>query len=209
MVALFARLQHGDKAYTQLVTWLLDVGANLLDHIQDPEWEGAMHVFQIDGNFGATAAIAEMLLQSHHMPDRQLLLLLPAVPLVAPPAASYHTSPTPWDHGSFDGLRARGGYTVGTDWAAGRITMVRLTRTNAVKFGPANDNTDRLQLNLPSSSPSPVSMSVVRVTIAAETSITTPITCFEWRKDAPHQVSFASGCIDTNRSHQYQIQPSY
>ena len=73
--SLWARLGRGDKAYEQLNTWLLDVGGNGFDHIHDPS-----SVVQIDGNFGSTAAIAEMLLQSHHMPDRGWLLLLPALP---------------------------------------------------------------------------------------------------------------------------------
>ncbi len=64
---------------------------------------------QVDGNLGATAAIAEMLLQSH----RDEIHLLPAVP-------------AEWASGSVRGLRARGGLTVDLAWADGRLSEVEL-----------------------------------------------------------------------------------
>jgi alpha-L-fucosidase 2 len=67
--------------------------------------------FQIDGNFGATAALAEMLLQSH----TDTIDLLPALP----------TAPA-YQSGRFYGLRARGGITVDAVWANGRITSCTL-----------------------------------------------------------------------------------
>jgi alpha-L-fucosidase 2 len=208
MVALWSRLQRGHRAYSQLVTWLLDVGKNLLDHIQDPEWPDAMSVFQIDGNFGAAAAMAEMLLQSHHVPDRQTIQLLPAVPLHSANATSH--SSLPWDHGSFDGLRARGGYTVGVDWSAGRVTMSRISRTNAVKFSPGDAHTDEFQINLPPSSPPPLSVSVVLTSLDVTARTTTPVTCFDWHKaETPHMLRFASGCIAVGPQRQYQIRFEY
>lgn len=77
--------------------------------------------FQIDGNFGGSAGIMEMLLQSHEVrPDgTRVISVLPAIP-------------DEWQSGSFSGLRARGGITVACRWRRGRIVSLRIDNPDNV-----------------------------------------------------------------------------
>ncbi len=120
-VNLFARLRNAEKAYEML--------QKLLRFVSPDEYKGADALrgggtypnlwdahspFQIDGNFGGCAGIAEMLLQSSPTD----IYLLPAVP-------------KKWKDGSVSGLRARGGFEVSMQWKDGQVTSLSVRAVKA------------------------------------------------------------------------------
>lgn len=112
-MGLRARLYDGEKAFDQLRALLTKSSLPNMFSL-------CGRALQVDGNLGASAAIAEMLVQSH----QEVIRLLPALP-------------AEWRDGAVQGLRARGGFDVDLAWSNGRATSAILrahgTRTCRVQ----------------------------------------------------------------------------
>ena len=105
---LWARTGDGERAYKLLHGLLTDCTYPNLWDFHPP--------FQIDGNFGGSAGIAEMLLQSHEVLDTEGEYIIDVLPAV----------PEKWSSGEFSGLCARGGFEVSAKWADCKPTEIRV-----------------------------------------------------------------------------------
>jgi alpha-L-fucosidase 2 len=125
VINFYARLLNGDECGNHITALIRDqVSSNLFD-LHPP------HIFQIDGNLGATAGIAEMLIQSH---EENTIRLLPALP-------------SDWPDGHVKGLKARGNFEVGMYWENGKLIQANIRTKKGGKTKLVYEN-DIVQLDL-------------------------------------------------------------
>lgn len=108
VICLWARLKDGNKAHYNILELLRNsTMPNLFN--SPPILFNNSPLFQIDGNFGATAGIAEMLLQSHE----GIVEILPALPLS-------------WKNGYIRGLKTRGGHVIDIEWEDNELKKLKI-----------------------------------------------------------------------------------
>lgn len=136
-INFWARLHDGDHAYKLLVDLLRPCVEKTTNMVNGggtyPNLFCAHPPFQIDGNYGGCAGIAEMLLQS----QAGCIELLPALP-------------SAWQSGSFKGLKVQGGAEVSAKWAEGRLTEAGLKAVVPGTFNiklPANSENMSIKMN--------------------------------------------------------------
>lgn len=122
-INLWARLHDGNRAHT-LIQNMID--ESILENLFDTH-----PPFQIDGNFGITSAIAEMLIQSHN----GKIILLPALP-------------DKWHTGEFEGLCARGGFVISCKWENGKIIYANIKSTKDSKLNLLLKDIDSYKIKL-------------------------------------------------------------
>jgi len=105
VINFYARFYQGNECNKHIRALITQLAAPNLFNLHPP------HIFQIDGNLGATAGIAEMLIQSH---EENTIRLLPALPGA-------------WEDGHVKGLKAKGGYVVDMTWKDGKLQTARIT----------------------------------------------------------------------------------
>ncbi|MFD1138890.1 glycosyl hydrolase family 95 catalytic domain-containing protein [Paenibacillus urinalis] len=139
-ITLHRRLENGGGHTGWSRAWIINFWARLLDgeqayyHTREllkkstlPNLFDNHPPFQIDGNFGSAAGIAEMLLQSHLNGIR----ILPALPQA-------------WKQGSVTGLRARGGFTIDIEWEEHKLTNGVITSDHGEKLRIYSDSLIRI-----------------------------------------------------------------
>lgn len=120
-ISLWARLHRADKSYSMIRKLLNYVHPGNYNNPKNrpsggtyPNLFDAHPPFQIDGNFGGTAGICEMLMQC----DGETMHLLPALP-------------KEWPAGEIKGIKARGNYEIDLVWNNGKVSKVSITSKNA------------------------------------------------------------------------------
>jgi alpha-L-fucosidase 2 len=164
-IALWARLGAGDRAYRLIRQLFTPVPSHVMETGNDggglyPNLLAACPPFQIDANFGYTAGVAEMLLQSHEGNDECGMMNDERKEGTGSGNSSFiiHNSsfiisllpslPTAWPKGKVSGLRARGGVEVAMDWENGRLRSATLQSARAITCVVAcNESRRELTLN--------------------------------------------------------------